>query len=69
MALNVYYPFLHVQFQILSLGVHMVPLGRAVFRGGGFTGSNPPKFWKKIFGLTKENKYMHFNFISNTAVV
>jgi hypothetical protein len=27
MALNVYYPFLHVQFQILSLGVHMVPLG------------------------------------------
>jgi hypothetical protein len=37
---------------------------------GGFTGSNPPRnFGKKIFGLTKENKYMHFNFISNTAVV
>jgi hypothetical protein len=37
---------------------------------GGLRVQTPRKFWRKIFlGLTKENKYMHFNFISNTAVV
>ena len=43
-------------------------IGKGVAKG--VYGFKPPEILEKnFFGLTKENKYMHFNFISNTAVV
>jgi hypothetical protein len=51
-------------------GIRALEAFRGVAKRGGVYGFKPPEILEKnFFGLTKENKYMHFNFISNTAVV